>query len=152
MVCDDDLVIGRLLQWAANLAKKHFLYSSWLHSLAGSNSGNSTGSLSAASSGRDMPMQLPVVMQFGEASQPFTQPLGPFIHFVNGGTLDLAADGIHVFSNAVNLTGLSAKERTFLEHALESNEIIPKELKATTVEVSEPSASSHAHSPLYFIL
>ena len=73
------------------------------------------------------------VMEF--VSQPLTQT-GPFNHFVNSGTLNLAADGIHVFSSAVNLNSLSYKEKAFLEHALVSNEIMPKELKATSDDVS----------------
>ena len=129
MVCDDDLVIDRLFQWAANLSKKHFLHSSWLHSLVGNSTKDSLSSSFKTS------LQLPALVQFTQTSQSLTQPLGPFNHFISSGSLNLAADGIHVLTNAVNLSALTGKQRTFLEHALESNEIIAKELKATNLEV-----------------
>lgn len=59
---------------------------------------------------------------------------------VNSGTLNLAADGIHVFANSVNLNSLPNREKTFLEHALETNEIIAKDLKGTKQNVSTHKA------------
>lgn len=52
------------------------------------------------------------------------------------GTLHLAAGGVHVFSTSARLEGLKTKEKASLEHVLESNEIIPKELLASVEDVS----------------
>lgn len=79
---------------------------------------------------------MPFIVDY--ASQPvIPQPSSPepLERLANSGSLDMAANGIHMFSTAINLDSLSRKEKAFLEHALESNEIIPRELIATTVEV-----------------
>ena len=129
MLCDDDHTINRLFRWCCNLVKKHFEFSSSKHSLVGKNCHTPNAA--------PVRHRLDVLPVADFSSQPLTQ-LGPFSNYVNSGSLNLAADGFHVFSSAVNLNSLSSKERAFLEHALVSNEIMPKELMATSGDVSAP--------------
>lgn len=107
-------MINRHFQWCSCLAKNYFHHSSFLQTLAG----NST------------------LFSFGQPENSLSQSDQNQWHtFVNSGTLNLAADGIHVFSSSVNLNSLPSKEKTYLEHSLESNEIIAKDLKATNQNV-----------------
>ncbi|KAI2802321.1 Minichromosome maintenance domain-containing protein 2 [Blomia tropicalis] len=139
VLCDDDLVVNRLFEWSCNLSEKHFLYSSRLHSLAGNllKSSEPSSSVKADRSNRAYESAIVNFYNSSQFNTQATQPLDPFNQIIIGGTLNLASDGIHPFTSAINLDQLPKKERAFLEHALESNEIIPKELKATNVEITE---------------